>query len=36
VVFAPTHVPPGGPLAMLLFALAVIWLERGRRTGTGR
>jgi hypothetical protein len=27
VVFTPTHVPPAGPLAMLLFALAVIWLK---------
>jgi len=36
VVFTPTHVPPAGPLAMLLFALAVICLERGRRTGTLR
>jgi hypothetical protein len=25
---------PAGPVAMLLFAIAVIWLERGRRGGT--
>ena len=30
VVFAPTHVPPAGPLAMALFAVAVIWWERSR------
>lgn len=34
LVFAPTHVPPAGPLAMVLFAVAVIWLERGSRTET--
>jgi hypothetical protein len=31
VVFAPTHVPPAGPLAMALFAVAVLWWERSRR-----
>ena len=31
VVFAPTHVPPAGPLAMALFAVAVIWWERSRQ-----
>jgi hypothetical protein len=36
VVFAPTHVPPGGPMAMALFAVAVIWWERSRRADPDR
>jgi hypothetical protein len=32
LVFAPTHVPPAGPLAMALFAAAVIWFARGRHS----
>jgi hypothetical protein len=36
LVFAPTHVPPAGPLAMALFAIAVIWWDRGRHTDPDR
>jgi hypothetical protein len=33
LLFAPTHVPPFGPIAMVLFALAVIQVERfGRKS----
>jgi hypothetical protein len=33
LLFAPTHVPPFGPIAMLLFAAAVVWLSGdGRKT----
>jgi hypothetical protein len=36
LVFAPTHVPPAGPLAMALFAIAVIWWDRGRHSDLDR
>ncbi len=34
LLFAPTHVPPFGPIAMVLFAAAVIQVERFGRKST--
>jgi hypothetical protein len=35
LLFAPTHVPPFGPAAMVLFALAALWARPARQTADG-